>query len=490
MTSTNLATGYTLCLVRGTTWRIYKSQIQNSNQNFDPRNLIDEYYVHEDASSMKGKQKNVGSFPFHHCLMRASLSSAQKLIDASCLHPFYTLNSFNAFNIFNTIFNSTRIDSTCALARIHATKQTPFTELTAYQKRHLIAQSAMTGVLVSRLFGISSAKSRTIRWSKKHADVTAKYIHSAFASECLIGNRYHYNLPAVLRKVNYTVGQPCEEKKYTNMKAEDATYEKIQENRARLIELYNSNIERLENAVKQFRRGLLSIETIREDSENKKMFEMFWILQSQCMKYRGVIQSGLSARQLFCESNNIEFEYKSINIMLCNLVFSCQAICPRLFAYEIAHLFDNCNGSYATYVKTTKAKQLELGSQGLISAFLTFSAVEPKMISMRLAPHMEKNNLYLYPSEFSNYAHHIPTRDAIFGPLISKHRHHIPRVANIGRTFFMTKNNKDCFYLPVQEVLTELQTGKKAAKESWKKNKKNFKENRIVTTKEISKRIM
>jgi hypothetical protein len=35
-----------------------------------------------------------------------------------------------------------------------------------------------------------------------------------------------------------------------------------------------------------------------------------------------------------------------------------------------------------------------------------------------------------------------------------------------------------------------LQTGKKAAKESWKKNKRNFKENRIVTTKEISKRIV
>jgi hypothetical protein len=60
--------------------------------------------------------------------------------------------------------------------------------------------------------------------------------------------------------------------------------------------------------------------------------------------------------------------------------------------------------------------------------------------------------------------------------LVLKHRRHIPRPANIERTFFMTRNNKDRFYLPMQEVVTELQTGKKAAKESWKKNKTNFKE--------------
>ena len=86
------------------------------------------------------------------------------------------------------------IDSTHALARIHEneteTSKTPFTELTAYQKTHLTALSAMTGLLVSRLFNISSAKPHTIKRSKTHADITANHIHSALASEYLIGRRY------------------------------------------------------------------------------------------------------------------------------------------------------------------------------------------------------------------------------------------------------------------------------------------------------------
>lgn len=465
-------TGYTLRVVGKNTWRFYNEKQktkQKTKENVDLHGLVDQYYVHEDASSMKGRQHNIGSFPFHHCLMRASLSSSQKLLNGSCLYPFYTRTPFN------TIFNSTRIDSTCALTRSHSTKKTPFTELTAYKKTYLTSQSALTGLLVSRLFGISSAKPWTIQSSKKHADVTLKYTHSAFASECLVGNRYHYNLSTILSNEKYTVGQPSEEKQYRNINAEDATYEKIQETRSQLVCLYNSSIERLEYSVKQFRRGLVSIQTIREDPEYKKILEMFWILQSQCMKYRAVIQSGMKAHQALCERNNIEFNEKTINIMLCNLIFSCQAICPRLFAYEIAHLFDNRNGVYATYVKTTKDKQLELASQGLTSAFLTFSAIEPKMVSVHLAPHMVETQT-VYPSDLSRFAYHISSRDEIFGSLVSRHRQHLSRPTKIIRTFYISKNNKDCFYLPVQEAIVELRTGKKSAKELWKKNKTNFRQ--------------
>lgn len=472
-------TGYTLHVVGKNTWRFYNEN-QKTKENMDLHGLVDQYYVHEHASSMKGRQQNIGSFPFHHCLMRASLSSAQKLLNGSCLYPFYARTSFN------TIFNSTCIDSKCALTRSHSVKQTPFTELTAYKKTHLTSQSALTGLLVSRIFGISCAKPWTIQSSKKHADHTVKYIHSAFASECLVGNRYYCNLPIVLKQEKITVGNLPDEKKFANIKAEDATYEKIQETRLQLICLYNSNIERLENAVKHFRRGTLSIQTIREDSEYNKMLEMFWFLQTQCMKYRQVTDSGMSAHQVFCEKNNITFDRKAIQVMVCNLVFSCQAICPRLFAYEIAHLFDNCNGVYATYVKTTKDKQLELGSQGLTSAFLTFSAIEPKLVSVHLAPHMVETQTD-FPSDLSRFAYHISSRDEIFGSLVSKHRQHISRPTKIIRTFYISKNNKDCFYLPSQEALVELRTGKKSDKKIWKKNKTNFRENIIVQKNKIVK---
>lgn len=456
-------TGYTLRVINGRTWRIYRGNGTNNAEK-----MVEQYYFHEDASNVTQGQGIQKSFPQHHCLMRASLSSAQTILDDKCLHRSYTGAKYDALQPH-------RIDSTCAVARVHTNEKmkTPFTELTAYQKRHLIARSGMTGLLVSRLFGISSAKPWTIKWLKNHADLIAKYIHSAFACECLIGNRYYYNLPQVLRQEKFPNGYP-HEKKLASIKEDDATYDKIIQSRQQLVALYNSNIERLENAIKQFRRGFLSIQTIREDSENKKMLEIFWLLQTQCMKYREVAESGLNAHQVFCEKNNMTFDKRSIQVVLCNLLFSCQAICPKLFTYDIAHLFDNHTGTYARYARTVKSKQLEMGSQGLISAFLVFSAIEPNMVSMNLAPHIEERHSH-YHSDFSEYACHIPSRDAIFGSLILKNRVHIPRPVNILRTFFMTKNNKDCFYLPVQETLTELRTWKKSAKEMWKKNKKNFK---------------
>jgi hypothetical protein len=464
---TTTATGYTLCVINGNTWRIYDKN-ESAQETKRTKEMLEHYYFYDDASNVKKLALGQGikkSFPYHHCLMRASLSSAQAILHDKCPHRFYTTDVLQPAG------------STNALARIHDANnegfKTPFTELAAHQKNYLHAQSAMAGLLVSRLFGFSSAKPHTIQCLKKHADLTAKYIHSAFASECLIRNRYYYNLPIVLSEKKSIVG--IENNVFKEIKAEDATREKIQENRAQLIELYNSNIKRLENAVKQFKRGILPIQTIREDSEFNKMFQKFWTLQRQCMKYRDVTVSGISAHQLLCERKNITFDRKYIEVVICNLVFSCQAICPMLFSYDVAHLFDNSTGSYARYVKVVRDKQLEMCKYGLISAFLAFSAIEPKMVSTTMAPHLEQRE-WCYP-EFSDYGFHIPSRDAIFGQLLSKHRVHIPRPVKIVRTFFVNGNNKDCFYLPVQEAFDELLTGKKVAKEMWKKNKKNFIQN-------------
>ena len=458
-------TGYTLRVTNGNTWRIYNTQ--NPNQT---KEMIDQYYFHENASNVRKLAQGQGiqkSFPYHHCLMKASLHSAQTLLDDECLHPLH------ARAAYAQMFQSHCISSAHALARIHANEKfkTPFTELMAYQKNNLTVRGGMTGLLVSRLFGVSSAKPHTIKCLKKHADLTAKYIHSALACEHLIGNRYYYNLPTVLSQEKFTVGY--ENNALRNMKKEDVTYDKLRENRAQLVELYSSNIERLKNAVKQFRRGFLSIQTIREDPEYKKMFEMFWLLQTQCMKYREVTESDMSAHQAVCDNQNITFDRRYIQTMVCNLIFSCQVICPRLFSYEIAHLFDNCSGAYARYAQVVRAKQLEMSSkEGLISAFLAFSAIEPDMVSTTMAPHMEEIEWH-YP-EFSSYGVHIPSRDAVFGKLIAKHRIHIPPPTGIVRTFFVSRNNKDCFYLPVQEAFDELLTGKKVAKGLWKKNKQNF----------------
>ena len=119
-----------------------------------------------------------------------------------------------------------------------------------------------------------------------------------------------------------------------------------------------------------------------------------------------------------------------------------------------------------------KAKQLQFSNQGLNSAFLAFSAIEPIMVSMKLAPHIAETKTW-FPSDFSCYMNHIPSRDEIFGSLICKHRIHIPRTVTIERTYFLTKNNTDSCYVSVQDVLEELRTGKKTSDKIWKKNNLN-----------------
>lgn len=467
---------YTLSINKGTTWRIYhqkKGENENGkcgddeSEEYEPREAISQYHFYESTSaeSTSAPPRLIKSFPYHHCLILASLDSTQNLIVRD--------------NIYSRLPHTTHTSARLALAHIHDKKRiTPFVLMTAYQKVHLTCLAAMTGVVVSRLFGISSAKRHTIRCLKKHADATSRCVHSALASEYLIGNRYYYNLPTVLSDNTHVVGKLPNDIKCDDIPDEDVTYEKIKENRSRLVKLYHSNIDRLEYAVQQFRRGLVSLQSIREDPEFATMFEMFWLVQTQSSKqYKNWMTTGLTTtRQAFCESNGIAFDRKSINIHVCNIIFSCQVVCPKLFSYDIAHLFDNKCQSYIKYVKTVRSKQLQLSNEGLNSSFLAFSAIEPRMVSMKLAPHIEEKTVWNPCSDLANYMNHIQSRDEIFGTLLCKHRFHIQprRVHTIERTFFITKNNDDCFYLSIQDVLEELRTGKKSSKTIWKKNKRNF----------------
>lgn len=471
---------YTLSINKGTTWRIYHQKTDecgDESEEYDPREAISQYHFYEST----GSEKHVGtdtlhlrrciakSFPYHHCLMLASLDSTQKLIVRD--------------NIYSRLPHTTHTSTLLALAHIHdKKKKTPFVRMTAYQKFHLTCLSAMTGVVVSRLFGISSAKRHTIRCLKKHADATSRCVHSALASEYLIGNRYYYNLPTMLSDEIYVVGKSADDIKYEDIQNEDVTCEIIQENRSRLAKLYHYNIDRLEYAIQQFRRGLVSLQSIREDPEFATMFEMFWLVQSHALKqHNNFTKTDISTRQAFCERNGIAFDRMSINIHICNIIFSCQVVCPRLFRYDIAHVFDNKGQSYIKYMKVVRSKQLQLSNQGLQSAFLAFSAIEPRMVSMKLAPHIEEKTVWNPTvwnpcSDLAIYMNHIQSRDEIFGTLLCKHRFHIrpPRPVGIERTFFITKNNNDRFYLSIQDVLEELRTGKKSSAKIWKKNKRNF----------------
>ena len=377
---------YALRSSQDTTWRIYHQQKDGGggcecDGECDARDTLAHYYVCESASALKRSMSSShttshleNSFPYHHCLMSASLGSTRKLVARDNRYYPYPY-------LINHPFIPTHTASASHIAHIHDKKNiTPFVCTTAEQKNRLVCQSAMAGLLVSRLFGISSARPYTIKFLNKHADVTAMCIHSALASEYLIGNRYYYNLPAELSDEAHIVG-----KLYADVCAHDVTYDEIQESRSQLALLYRSNIDRLENAVQQFRRGFISLKSMREDPEFTKMFEMFWLVQTQSVTHYKSVDC-----QVLCQGNGIDFDQRSIDMHVCSTVFSCQVVCPRLFCYDIAHLFDNRNQTYVRFIRMAKAKQLQLSNQGLNSAFLAFSAIEPIMVSMKLAPHIEE----------------------------------------------------------------------------------------------------
>ena len=161
---------YVLRSSQDTNWRIYHQQKdggEGGGRECDVRDILDHYYDRESASAVKRSRSSShttshleNSFPYHHCLMSASLASTKKLIARdNRYYPYpYSLNH---------LFIPTHTASASHIAHIHDKKNiTPFVCTTAEQKNRLVCQSAMAGLLVSRLFGISSARLREYKCGK------------------------------------------------------------------------------------------------------------------------------------------------------------------------------------------------------------------------------------------------------------------------------------------------------------------------------------
>jgi hypothetical protein len=71
---------------------------------------------------------------------------------------------------------------------------------------------------------------------------------------------------------------------------------------------------------------------------------------------------------------------------------------------------------------------IRLANDGLTSAFLSFAAIEPGMVTPELAPAHGKTHQTL---TLKSCANHIPSRDPLYGALRIQHRAHIPRTADV-----------------------------------------------------------
>ena len=316
-------------------------------------------------------------------------------------------------------------------ARCHDTcHESSLTRISSpYQKHHLTALSGMTGLLVTRL--MNREKTNSIKTKKKHAEITNRRIHSTLAAECLAGNRYYRTLTMCRVGVQYPVGFVASNVK-TRLTAADMTPEAIAATQDKLRETYNANIDRLMTMTAMFKRGFVGIDQIREDPQFVEMKTAFWRLANQLLRLKEEIEAiaqppngmDFQSQMLFLERKNAK------RVSAVSFVAEPAAIAPKLYDYDITHLFDGATQSYSYYIKVAKHTLMRLAADGSVASFLAAAAIEPELVTDDCAIRIGGNIDEYHGLSLKACANHIPSRHPVFGALRLKHRRHIMRTAD------------------------------------------------------------
>ena len=417
--ATNTVPVYDSLLLKGWShsWNV---SIDTKNDPFDPvTRLISDYYFKQSISLGTNCDSNL-AHPRHHALILASFGSSSKL--ASREFPVSVM---------------TDVERCCswrqfAFARVHDPRHvTPLTEISSiYQKNHLTALSAITGLLVTRL--IMNPKIISVRTKKHHFDVTNRYVHSAFAAECLIGNRYYRVLhrcpsPNIIHPVGFLT-------RHFKARLTDAdiTPHALCETRDVLQESYNKNIDRLMSMIEMFKRGFISVDQIRDDPEFFRMLVAFWRSISQRLKTKEEIevQANNTRQKLPLDKYSFNERIDAKRITLLALIAETAVIAPQLYNLDVARIFDNAGQCYASHVKTTRSTWIRLAGDGSVASFLAFAAIEPRMVTEEYAPKIGGASAEFHALTLQGCANYIPSRHPILGAMRMKHRCHIMRTAD------------------------------------------------------------
>jgi len=308
-----------------------------------------------------------------------------------------------------------------------------------------------------------------------HAELMNQYIHSALAAEYIIGNRYFRNVVLARRAVlnlaassSYTefpvlaadaapevreeqrrryeqdrecpVGMlHCNASK--NLTAGDITPEALENTKQELLTAYSANIDRLMAAIRQYRRGFVSLADIRTDPEFVRLNTAFWRYSHQVMKAKSEFEeryataaSNLPFRGVHPADYSTFRDIKDAKrFIVFSLISEPAVLVPRMYEYDVARIFDNWRQSYVKYIKTTKETWARLANDGSNTTFLAFAAIEPEMVTTDYAPTIGCTTAYQTLS-LKSCANYIPSRHPVFGALCVKHRHHIPRTADVMNT--------------------------------------------------------
>jgi len=366
----------------------------------------------------------------------------------------------------------------------------------AVSKHHLTALSGMTGLLVRRMLGIGlgggACRCRHINGlpvapfplgdlhettKSTHAERMNQYIHSALAAEYIIGNRYFRNVVIARRAVlnlaassSYTefpvlaadaapevreeqrrryeqdrecpVGMlHCNATK--NLAANDITPEALEITKQELLEAYSANIDRLMAAIRQYRRGFVSLADIRTDPEFVRLTIAFWRYLNQLMKMKTdfEIRDATDALKMpFRAVHPVDYNTFRENkdakrFVLISSLSEPAVLVPLMFRYDVARIFDNWRQSYVKYISTTRATWVRLANDGSTASFLAFAAIEPGMVTSDYAPTIGCASDW-HTLTLKSCANHIPSRHPVFGELRVKYRRHIKRTAEVLNTMY------------------------------------------------------
>ena len=405
------------------TWNIYSNESSET---------ITEYYLRQQtvmgALSTTTALALNKSLPRHHALVAHAFVSSAKLVVREFPKGLHVITG--------RVEDGYRFDSsrTATAARI-----TQHHLRDAYQKHNLIALSGMSGLLVARLFTTAtrptSAPVSSLRSMKKHAQITAHYIHSALASEILIGNRYYRNIRNITSLAR-PMGHPA-----NNYIIEDISPACVSATKRQLCQLYASEIGRLNELVAQYKRGFVNLDKIQNDPEFHRLFAAFWRYSHQVVKKKTEFEKHVFSLDDNDNDNDDDDRYirskrfdrfnaiKHIKqFFVFSEIFDVFVLVPRLYDYDIVHLFDTKNQSFVNYVKSSRNTLIRLANDGITTAFLSFAAIEPTMVTPEMAPRVG----YVYQSlTLKSCANHIPRRDPLYGALRVKHSAHIPRTASV-----------------------------------------------------------
>jgi hypothetical protein len=430
--------------------RIHSWNVRTKNSNGSNK-VIEEYYLNEEmAAPNVGKPRNAvlrKAFGRHTAVTASSLYSCRKILQREIcqVHP-----NFRMVNEQNT-----------SSAQVHdVSSLTHFTDLTSFKQKHLLAgQSGMVGLLIARLLRVKEQGICHIWTNKQASEMIARYSHSEFSTEILVGNRYLYRLPQLIScdySDKYVVGSTSNGCKET-IPLDCNTPEKIKETHSLLLDLYRRHIDSLCSAVNLFKVGKVSLDEIRTNPEFVQLLSVFWRYNNQLM----AIQSNILPSDYQCELKRI-FAVSDI----CSI----SAQVPRLISYDIAHIFDNPRQSFAIFLKTTKETFIRLSNDGLTSAFLTFAAIEPKMISNDFNP---THSTKYVGFDLVCHANHIPSKHVTFGSLRIQYARHIPIWKNTNkRAIYRSIDQYQPKYYPVQVQIDDIRAGRCQTKKSMRVNKR------------------